>query len=161
MWETIEHVLTSPSLIPLLIFILIVITVAIVLSKNGLLHITTKNVQMGAADNERDIIRQQIEWVSLHYKAMENNLDKPEGYDKWRGRYITELVIDEFVSMIAFNHISKSQSYIEVKQEKILSVVMANVVRDEFKSDEFINMLKDDVQHVIEKLVQIRELYHR
>lgn len=161
MWETIEHVLTSPSLIPLLIFILIVITVAIVLSKNGLLHITTKNVQMGAADNERDIIRQQIEWVSLHYKAMENNLVKPEGYDKWRGRYITELVIDEFVSMIAFNHISKSQSYIEVKQEKILSVVMANVVRDEFKSDEFTNMLRDDVQHVIEKLVQIRELYHR
>lgn len=161
MWESIEHVLTSPSLIPLLIFILIVITVAIVLSKNGLLHITTKNVQMGAADNERDIIRQQIEWVSLHYKAMENNLDKPEGYDKWRGRYITELVIDEFVSMIAFNHISKSQSYIEVKQEKILSVVMANVVKDEFKSDEFTNMLRDDVQHVIEKLVQIRELYHR
>lgn len=116
---------------------------------------------MGAADNERDIIRQQIEWVSLHYKAMENNLDKPEGYDKWRGRYITELVIDEFVNMIAFNHISKSQSYIEVKQEKILSVVMANVVRDEFKSDEFTNMLRDDVQHVIEKLVQIRELYHR
>ena len=159
MWETIRDVLMSPNVTVILVFLAFVFVLAIVLSKTGLLNIHTNVVQIGAAIQERNIIRQQIEWVKLHCEGMESQLPKPEGYDTWRGRYILERVYDEYVTWITFNHISTDSTYVEIKQDRIVNLVESLVEREEFKTKEFEKMLRDDTREAIEKLVQIREVY--
>lgn len=161
MWEAIEHSLSSSNGPMILLFLVFTVIVVLVLSKTGLLQVHTDNVQLGAADKERDIIRQQIEWVTLHYEGMENNMKKPESYDAWRGRFITERVIDEVITWIIYNHISASDQYIEIKQDKVLNILKKYTELDFFSSPEFINMVKEDTRQTILKLIQIRELYRR
>ena len=61
MWESIKDIATSPSLIPILLFVLIVMGVVILLIKKGLISIDMKGVKVGTSESERAIIRQQIE----------------------------------------------------------------------------------------------------
>ena len=159
MWETIRDVLMSPNVTVILVFLAFVFVLAIVLSKTGLLNIHTNVVQIGAAIQERNIIRQQIEWVKLHCEGMESQLPKAEGYNTWRGRYIAERVFDEYVSWITFNHLSTDSTYVEIKQDRIVNLVESLVEREEFKTKEFEKMLRDDTREALEKLVQIREVY--
>lgn len=159
MWETIRDVLMSPNVTVILVFLAFVFILAIVLSKTGLLNIHTNVVQIGAAIQERNIIRQQIEWVKLHCEGMESQLPKPEGYDTWRGRYILERVYDEYVTWITFNHISTDSTYVEIKQDRIVNLVESLVEREEFRTKEFEKTLRDDTREALEKLVQIREVY--
>lgn len=159
MWETIRDVLMSPNVTVILVFLAFVFVLTIVLSKTGLLNIHTNVVQIGAAIQERNIIRQQIEWVKLHCEGMESQLPKPEGYDTWRGRYILERVYDEYVTWITFNHLSTDSTYVEIKQDRIVNLVESLVEREEFRTKEFEKMLRDDTRDALEKLVQIREVY--
>lgn len=159
MWETIRDVLMSPNVTVILVFLAFVFVLAIVLSKTGLLNIHTNVVQIGAAMQERNIIRQQIEWVKLHCEGMESQLPKPEGYDTWRGRYILECVYDEYVTWITFNHLSTDSAYVEIKQDRIVNLVESLVEREEFRTKEFEKTLRDDTREALEKLVQIREVY--
>lgn len=159
MWRAIEHVLTSPNATFILLFVVFILVVGWILSKTGLLNIHTKAVTIGAANKEREVIRQQVEWIKYHYDGLEASLPKPKDYDEWRGKFITEKVYDEYVDWITFNHISTSDSYVEVKQDKIVNLVRKYTVKEEFKSKEFEDMLRKDVKECIERLVQIRELY--
>lgn len=159
MWETIEHVLLSPNVTVILLFLAFVAIGVAILSKSGILNIHTQNIQIGAADKERDIIRQQIEWIRLHCEGAEASLSKPEGYNEWLGKYIAEKVYDEYVDWITFNHISSSPAYIEVKQDKIINIIHKYAILNDFKSEEFDNKIKDDIKLTIEKLVQIRKTY--
>lgn len=159
MWEAIEHVLLSPNVTVILLFFAFVVIIAVGLSKTGILNIHTQNIQIGAADKERDIIRQQIEWIRLHCEGAEATLEKPEGYNEWLGKYIAERVYDEYVDWITFNHINASPAYIEIKQDKIINIIHKFAIKDEFRSPEFDEKLKEDIKFTIEKLIQIRKMY--
>lgn len=161
MWQSIERMLTSPNAAIILIFLSFSAVIIFILSKTGLLQVHTDNLQLGAANQERDIIRQQVEWVTLHYEGMENTMHKPDGYDPWRGKYITERVIDEVVNWIIYNHINASDTYIEVKQDKILNILKKYTELEYFTSPDFVNFIKDDTKKTIMKLIQIREIYRR
>ena len=159
MWEAIEHVLLSPNVTVILLFFAFVVIIVVGLSKTGILNIHTQNIQIGAADKERDIIRQQIEWIRLHCEGAEATLEKPEGYNEWLGKYIAERVYDEYVDWIIFNHINASSAYIEIKQDKIINIIHKFAIKDEFRSPEFDEKLKEDIKFTIEKLIQIRKMY--
>lgn len=159
MWEAIEHVLLSPNVTVILLFLVFVVVIAVGLSKTGILNIHTQNIQIGAADKERDIIRQQIEWIRLHCEGEEATLEKPEGYNEWLGKYIAERVYDEYVDWITFNHINASPAYIEIKQDKIINIIHKFAIKNEFRSPEFDERLKEDIKFTIEKLIQIRKMY--
>lgn len=159
MWESIEHMLLSPNATVILVFLAFVVIVGLVLSKTGLLNVHTENIQIGAADKERDIIRQQIEWIHLHCEAFEANMPKPDDYDAWRGKYIAERVYDECVNWITFNHITSSPAYIEIKQDNVVGLVRKYVRNDFFKTQEFDTLLREDVKQAVEKLIQIRKVY--
>lgn len=161
MWDNIEHVLLSPNATVILVFLAFVVIIGVILSKTGLLNVHTENIQLGAADSERDIIRQQIEWIHLHCESMEVSLSKPDDYDPWRGKYIAERVYDEYVDWITFNHINASPAYVEIKQDKIVNLVHKYLINPYFQTEEFDNMLREDTKEAIEKLIQIRKVYKK
>lgn len=159
MWETIREFIGSPNATVILCFLLMFILISVILTKTGLLQIHTSSVQIGAADRERNIIRQQLDWIRLHLQGMEAGLQKPENYNEYLGKYIIERCYDEYVDWITFNHISKSEAYIKIKQEKLVSLVMSLVSKDEFRTEDFKNSIRNDVDVSIKALIQIREVY--
>lgn len=159
MWEAIGEILTSPNATIVLCFLVLFVILFAFLGKSGLLSITTNKVQLGAANKEREIIRQQVEWIRLHCEAFESKMEKPDDYDEWRGKYIVECVCDEYVEWVTFNHISTSSSYVSIKQERIVALVASLTSNDMFHSSEFEQWLRDDVKECIGRLVQIRETY--
>lgn len=161
MYETVEHILVSSNAAIVLIFLAFIAVIAVILARKGILNIHTSAVQLGAADQERDIIRQQLEWVRVHLEGVESSMSKPEGYNQWLGKYVVEAVYDEYVDWITFNHINASPAYVEIKQDKLVSLIRKLVTRDEFKTPEFEDMIREDTRQCIEKLIQIRKVYKK
>lgn len=161
MYETVEHILVSSNAAIVLIFLAFIAVIAVILAKKGILNIHTSAVQLGAADQERDIIRQQLEWVRVHLEGVESSMPKPEGYNQWLGKYVVEAVYDEYVDWITFNHINASPAYVEIKQDKLVSLIRKLVIKDEFRTKEFEDKIREDTQLCIEKLIQIRKVYKK
>lgn len=161
MYEAVEHILISSNAAIVLIFLAFIAVIAVILARKGILNIHTSAVQLGAADQERDIIRQQLEWVRVHLEGVESSMSKPEGYNQWLGKYVVEAVYDEYVDWITFNHINSSPAYVEIKQDKLVSLIRKLVTRDEFRTQEFEDKIREDTQLCIEKLIQIRKVYKK
>ena len=158
MWDAIRDISTSQSSWMFFLFLVFLCIIVWILSRAGLLQVHTDKLQLGAATGEREIIRQQVEWTRLHYEGLENSMAKPEGYDRWRGKYVAERLIDEVVDWIVYNHINDSKQYIEIKQDKIINILRKYTVMEEFASDEFEESMREDTEKCIKKLIQIREL---
>ena len=159
MWEAIGGVLTSANAKSTLLFLAVCIIGAFVLVKTGMLQVHTEAVRLGAADRERNIIRQQLDWVRRHLLGLEAGIEKPEWYNPYLGKYVVELIYDEYVNWVTFNHLSKSQAYIQIKQDQIVDLVKSTVIRDEYKTAEFEEFLRKDTEMCILALLQIREVY--
>lgn len=161
MWEQIGKILTGPNASIVLICVLVLALIIVVAADKGFITIHTKvaTISSGAADREREIIRQQTEWIKLHLEGMERGMAKPDFYDQWRGKFIVEAVYDEYVAMITYNHLSTESAYVDVKADKIVSIVLKYVEKPEFQTEEFENWLREDTKENIAKLVQIRKLY--
>lgn len=159
MWETIGQILTSTNGIAVLIFLVFVIFVGIFLIKSGYLKVDKKEVIIGYQDRERNIIKQQQDYVWLHLQDAEANLPKPDGYDKNLGQMIIMAVYIEYVSWISFNHLTRSDAYISVKQSKLIALINRYTIKEEFKTEDFIDLIKRDTKETIYQLIKIREVY--
>lgn len=159
MWETISTILTGPNAFVVLIFLAFVSVILFILVKSGAIRISTPNMSINTGDVERNIIRQQLDYVSLHLNGLEAKLDKPDDYNEYLGKLIIEKVFDEYVNWITFNHINKSPAYVEIKQERVVSLIRQYTIKDEFRSEEFEDMIRKDTKEVIEALIRIREVY--
>lgn len=160
-WEKIINSLTSPDAVFFLIFLIILVVILAILGKKGILIFDIKGVKLGYSEQERTIIRQQSEWAKLYCDSMEPRLPHPEGYDVWRSRYILECVYDEIMTWITYNHISMNESYIEIKQNKLVFLVNSLTIKDEYHTEEFNDVVRKETKFIISKLVQIRELYSK
>lgn len=159
MWEAIKEILTSSNAVSVLLFLAVCIIGAFVLVKTGMLQIHTEAVRVGAADDERTIIRHQLDYVKHHLRGIERKLPKPDNYNEYLGRFIVEVVYDEYVNWITFNHISRSEKYISVKQNQIVDIISQYTIKDEFKTDEFFDFVRKDTKETILELINIREIY--
>lgn len=160
MWQAITDILTSNNAFPTIFLIAFLIVVGAILSKMGLLTITTGKVNIGSVrTNEREIIRRQMEWVKIHLDGLENTLPKDDDYNVYRGKYITHMVLEEYMRWITLNHITTDAEYVERQQETIVSLIFSLTERKEFRTKKFKTFLENDVKDCIEKLVEIRESY--
>ena len=115
---------------------------------------------MGSESRERDIIRQQIEWVHIYLKGIEGQIEvDTTKYNGYFTKYIIEMVFDEILNWITFNHINLESEYISIKQDKIRSLVLSMDVRPQYKTDEFMRQIDEWVDIIIRKLVTIRKVY--
>lgn len=160
MWESIGNVLTSNNAIAVLITLLILVIVAAVLAKVGIFQFKGKGVTIGGDEDERAIIRQQTEWTQLFIQSMQQ-LPIFEGSDTYHTLYILEKVFDEVLSWIVFNHISDSENYISIKQEKIWNLIQTLVTDKKFTSTEFKQVIYDNAEVLIKRLVYIRKNYRK
>lgn len=160
MWETIGTVLTSKNAHSILITILLLIIIIAILAKSGLFRLNIKGVNIGSDEDERAIIRQQIEWTQLFIQAFQK---QPifEGYDMYCTLYILEKVFDEVLSWIVFNHISTGENYISIKQEKLWNLIQTLTTDPRFSSDEFKHLIYTNTSVVINRLVYIRRNYRK
>lgn len=161
MWIAIRDVLLSSNVTLILCFICFILLVGIILSKTGLMQIHTSAVEIGAADRERNIIRQQTEYIKMHYEAMENTMDKPAGYDSWRGKCIMQAVCCEFIDWITLNHLTTAPAFVEIKQDRVVAIIHGLAEKQEFTNPEFDEFVRQDVKECIGKLVQIRNYYKK
>lgn len=159
MWEAIAQILNSSNGSTVVVVFLICILIAFVLVKGGFLSVHTNAIRLGAIDNERNIIQLQQDYVKQHLKAEEKKLQKPQGYDKKLGQIIVQACYIEYCDWIAHNHFTMHEDYISLKQQQLIDVVSEWTEKEEFKSEEFIEFIKNDTKATIVQLINMREIY--
>lgn len=161
MWETIENVLISNNGIAISVLLIVLITILIISSKNGLLKIKTNKIQIGkdASEKERTIMRNQVEWCKVAVLGSDSKIQKPEGFNFYRSKYILEKVFDEVISWIMFNHIVDNSTYVQIKQELVWNLIQTLVEDDNLGTDELKEIVFNQVEYVIKNLVKIRKEY--
>lgn len=159
MWEAFSNVMTSSNAGLVLAFLIVLVIFGAIFIKSGKFSINTKTFRIGNNEEERTIIRNQVEWVKLYCKGIETRIPHPEGYNKWRGLYVLERIFDEVISWITFNHITTNDDYVEIKQTTIINLVDSLTDKEEFHSEEFREQIRKEIKTIITKLVQIRQLY--
>ena len=158
MWQAIEKILLSDNSAIVLFFLVIIILLLAHFSKKGVFKWHTERLTIGASENERAIIRQQVEWAELEIESLAS-MEIFSHVDEWRTKYILEKMFDEILQWIIFNHIKDSPEYISIKQEKIWNMTQSLVVREEFRSDEFKDFIYKEVDKIIKRLIFLRRQY--
>ena len=161
MWEAISEILNSSNGSTVLAVLLICVFIAYVLVKGGLLSVHTDAIRVGASDIARNVIKQQLDYVWSHLEEAEANLPKGEDYDQHLGREIILELYKEYSNWISFNHISRSEEYIRVKQNSLVMIVNKLTKDEKYKSEEFKEYIREDTQKTILELLEIREVYSK
>lgn len=157
--QSIYGILTSSNALLIVCGILLILIILIKGIKEGYLRFNKAGINVGNADKERNIIRQQIEYAHTYLTSLENELEVSKSVDKWRVKYVIERVYDEVVDWISFNHITDKGDYIQIKQDKVWYLVQSFVYKPEFQSTEFRLYCDEAIRHIIVHLIKIRVLY--
>lgn len=160
MWESISNVLTSGNAVAVLLTLIVLIVIMAILAKKGIFQFNGKGVTIGDNEDERAVIRQQTEWSQLFIQSM-RQLPIFEGSDTYHTLYILEKAFDEVLSWIVFNHISDSENYISIKQEKVWNLIQTLVEDKKFTTDEFKEVIYENTETLIKRLVHIRKNYRK
>lgn len=163
MWEAIEGVFTSGNGPVTGLLILIIIALIALTVRFGHLRIRSEHVAIGtdAQEKERNIIRNQSEWLEDAVYAYENQIpgQGTKGYNAFRGKYILEICYKEMLKWVLYNHIEESSHYVEIKQKKLWNIILQNVVNEEIRADDFKDIVYDGVRDIIHNLIKIRKTY--
>ena len=160
MWDAIAKILTNSNALLVLIFLSMFVVILIILAMSGLVRIDTGSFKMGADNKERDIIRQQVEWSHSYIMGIESELSANNNeLDEYLAKYILEVIFDEIIAWVVFNHINLESDYINIKQEKIKSIIKTMNVKPQYQSKDFFKKTDRWTEEIIRKLVKIREVY--
>lgn len=162
MWESIEKVLNGSNTVAILITLAVLVFISTLLVKKNYLRISTDSLKIGADEKERTILRRQNEWVYTYIHGLVLVIQtKFKGMDETRTRLVLEYVYDEIITWIMFNHITRSEMYLMVKQERIRGVVFSNATSPVIKEERFCLAMNQWVKEIINRLVDIREYYSK
>lgn len=159
MWQAISEILTKGNILSLTVCLIVIVLLAIILVKSGVLKIDTNHFQLGVREDERKVIQQQKEFAYAFVMSLEYSVPKFDGYNEYITKYILERMYDEVVDWIVFNHITTSGDYIKVKGSKLCYLVDCLAKEDIYKSEEMHEYIKAHVEILIKELVHIREVY--
>jgi hypothetical protein len=153
MWESITTMVTSKALIPVLVFVLVLVCVAMFAAKKGWLKIKTDKVQVGS-DNERNIIMTQMGKI----ESVVMSVYKKWGFanDNWKARYICSEIEDALYRAVAVNHINTNRTYVSLKQEAVWKIICqyADNPPDDLKEKVYA-----ETEKLIADLVEIRDYF--
>ena len=155
--EVVNNIVTSRAFIPSIIFVIGLVVVATAGIRQGWFKFKGKGLTIGEDENERRIIRQQMEYTHVKCESIISYL--PDGLDHYRSLYVISKFEDFIQNMIIYNHIKNDSEYIQLKFEMAYSLVLKLTENDYFKSKEFKNWFYDLVREMIDRLVTIRQTY--
>ena len=163
MWDAIKAILTSTNASMVMASLLILVVIISTLSRRGILSINTKGLTLGADVQERDIIRQQVEWTHCFiaglYSVIQPMTDNR--YNGYYTKFILEIVYSEIVDWITFNHIKLDSDYISIKQAKVKAIVYSYDIDAKFRTPKFEKQIDEWVEEIINKLAAIRAVYNK
>ena len=163
--EKLVELLNGPNAPMYVMLAVVVLFVAIMLSKRGVLGIHTKYVTLGATSREDTIKDNQLENAYLFIMGLEATItvdmqNNPE-YNKYKTRWILERIYDEVVTWIMHNHIREDEAYVKQKSEKLRSLTYMLGVNDVFKSEDFAYQMDSWTKELIGRLVRVRRVYEQ
>ena len=158
-WQALSTIMTSSNAIYVLVFAFLIGIIGLILIRKGIITIHSKNIDIGIADRERDILRQQCEYISNHYKGLMATLPRGERFDEYRARYILECALDLAQEWVLFNHMSEQNSYISVKQGTMVGLIYSLTSEPIYHSKDFTDYIRKDTEEVIRTCVNIRKEY--
>lgn len=164
MWTAIQGILTDGNFLKSVVGIGMLVALLAFLAKKGIISFKGKGLKVGHSDEEeRTIIRTQIQWCEADCKDMLRELTKtlPEctEMNEYKAKYTIEKVLDCLVQIVIFNHITLEPQYIKLKQDLIWSVV--SEVNPEPVWDKLEPIVKDRVAVAIKNLYEIRTYYSK
>lgn len=134
--------------------------------RNGTIKFKGHGLSVGfneISDLERSIVREQCEFTHTYINGLLSKINSMTPELKYNGyftRWILEIIYDEFVKWINFNHITTDSGYIHAKQIKIISMVYGiDGLQPIFKEPEFKKRMENWVEEVIIEIVNIRKIY--
>lgn len=161
--EVVAKVLMSNNLIPLSVVVIILILLLAFLSRKGFFSFKMKGLVIGNDENERRILRLQIEYTKAEldtfFEAIINECIKNPEFVEWRCRFSKELVFDIFIEAIALNHITVDDFYTNGKIIKIWAELARLHLSEKFRSEEFKEKCAKEVKKIFKNLVAIRTYY--
>lgn len=159
MWETIVELAKSGDLW----LVVVILVLGFIAARQGYLKYKGDKLSLGRdmSENERTIIKNQTEHAKWYVEAFEKEIPDYEGYDIYHGKYIIEVIYDEVVKWVVFNHIQNTQSYIKIKQRTIWSIVQTMTTEEVMRTSEFKKKVYKGVEELIKDLVAIREEYSK
>lgn len=162
MWNAIQGILTDGNFLKSVVGIGMLVALLAFLAKKGIISFKGKGLRIGSAENERVIVRQQIEFCKTQTETMANYIiSSYKGTDEWRIKYICELVYDIWIEAISYNHITKDSFYIQNKFEKVWAVILKETFTERFSSEEFKKIVFEECKKVVERLVDIKDYYSK
>lgn len=156
-WDVLNTLLTSKAFIPTLLLIISSIVVLVIGIKKGWFSYRGKGFVIGGDENERRIIRQQMEYCHTKCDSLISYL--PKGLDYYRCLYVISRFEDFLQQIIIYNHIKNDTEYIQLKYEMAYSLILKKTENEYFRSDEFKKWFYDLVREIIDRLVTIRQTY--
>ena len=128
-----------------------------VLVKSKFLRIHTEHIKLGAHEDERAIMRRQLEYVRITLKSSIRSFPIPLESEKTKN--IIHELCDVFEDMIVFNHIKDDKEYISIKQSMIYNKVLSLTDHEFFATPKFKEICDTTVEDIIKTMVRIRRTY--
>ena len=160
MWAALQGILTSDNFWKTVVGIGALVILLAILAKKGLISFKGKGLKVGNNDVERTIIRNQIMFVKTEISDFYGKIPYFEGRSEWRLRYIMEKCLDVLVDAISLNHVTLDPVYVDLKCRAVWDEVLQNAGNVSVLTDDFKKVVYDEVKHIIEKLIEIREFYN-
>lgn len=137
--------------------ILLVGALLFILVKAKFLQVHTEHIKIGAHEDERAIMRRQLEYVRIALRSSIRTF--PISPDSDKTKNIIHELCDLFEDMIVFNHIKDDKEYISVKQLTVYSKVLTLTDHEFFTTPEFKEICDATVADIVKTMVRIRKTY--
>lgn len=154
MWEAITNLINGSNGIAVLLFTLVVIGIAVILLKKGLISINTKSIKIGASESTRHLLQSQIELVNARFAEAEANL--PSHLDVYRTKFVICRAIDVLERAVIFNNMSTDEVYITAKCSSVYATVLQLTDDEYFRTPEFRDFCYKLVADLIRDLVRMK-----
>lgn len=163
--EKLVELLNGPNAPMYVMLAVVVLFVAIMLSKRGVLGIHTKYVTLGATSREDTIKDHQMEGAYLFITGLEPAIVASQSagtdHDKYKTKWILERVYDEVVIWIMHNHIRNNDVYVRQKADKVFDLIKTLGVRSTYTTEEFHSWCYEQTKILVERLVNTRNVYEQ
>lgn len=155
--EWLATILTSGNALVILCFLTLFVVIGVVLLKKGILSFSSKNLQLGIQNKERQVLQRQTTYVHTQIDAIANRLiiEHPE-FDKYHTNWICKCVEIEWIRAIHYNHIESTKSYIDDRFIQVRAIVQKKATNQYFFSKEFEDFLRQHIEATVEYLTKVR-----
>ena len=167
MIEAIQN-LTTVDKIMLFGFSMILITIAIVCVKSGLVVFQGKELKIGAMDTadigpqrtkKLRILKAQFEYLDRKASYAENLIHKlyPTELDKWHVKCLINAFKETVINWIVFEKLRKDKAFIQAKQKDMVIVIKAMTNESLNVTNMLGNVIETQVEDVILDLLDIEK----